>query len=235
MEIRKISLVNKINNNSLIIDDPYLYHRIKNVLRLKDGENLILIDGSGFEYLTQIKYDKNKVLVEIKKKIKTKNNLTKNLNIFIGILKKPVMEDLINKLAQLGVKKIIPLKTERTGFMFKEIPLRWQKLISKANEVSTWKFFTEISLPLTFMEAISLAKNHNIFVADPHGEITLKQFKKITKRLKNINLFIGPEGGFSEREIKLAKQNGGRLIKIPQNTFRSEMAALIFACNILYG
>mgnify|MGYP001772990225 CR=1 FL=1 len=235
MEIRKISITSPIKSDTLLVDDQKIIHRIKNVLRLKDGDKLILIDGSGFEYWGQIKYDENNIIFEVKKKIKTKKFLNKNLNIFIGFLKKPVMEDLIEKLAQLGVKKIIPLKTERTSFSLKEIPPRWQRLISKANEVSTWQNFTQIHQPLSLIEAISLAKKNNIFLADPQGELTLKQFKKITKKLKNINLFIGPEGGFSDKEIKLIKQNGGRLIKIPQNTFRSEIATLIFACNILYG
>jgi len=235
MEIRKISISKNIQNqNEVLIQETPVLHRIKNVLRLKDNDPIILIDGSGYEYLGQIKIKEGNLYVEIKRKRKIKNLISKNINLYIGFLKKKVLEELIEKLAQIGVRKITPIKTERTNWFCNEIPERWQKIVRKANEVSTWQNFTELGKPLTFIEAISIAKNQNIFLLDPSGEITLRKFKKLTKKIKNINIFIGPEGGFSEKEIKLAKQNSAKTVKIPKNYFRSEIAALICSIVILY-
>jgi 16S rRNA (uracil1498-N3)-methyltransferase len=236
MTIRKIALDKEIKENIVKIDkNSPVYHRILNVLKVDKNDDLILIDGSGFEYIAKLKEKGENLVLEVVKKVKIKNKINKFLTVYLSFIKKNQMEDLIEKLVELGVQKIVPIRTERTNWFLNEIPKRWENLVKKANEVSTWENLTKIEKPLKFIDAIMNAKNSFIILADPYGEITLKQIKKKIKKVKNISLFIGPEGGFTEKEIKLAKQNGANLVKITQNKFRTETATLIFSCLILYG
>jgi len=236
MTIRKIALEKEIKENFVKIDkDLPAYHRIVNVLKLEKNDNLIIIDGSGFEYLVKLKEKGKNLIFEVIKKVKIKNKINKNLNVYISFIKKIQMEYLIEKLVEIGVSKITPIKTERTSWLLNEIPKRWKNIIMKANEVSTWENLTKIEKPTSFLDALVSAKNSFIVLADPLGDLTLKKMKNKIKNVKNISLFIGPEGGFTEKEIKLAKQNGANLVKITQNKFRAETAALIFSCLILYG
>src|SRR4030042_172712 len=104
-----------ISHNQAIIEDKKQTHYLKNVLRLKPGNEITIFEENGNEYLCVITEFSKKVSLKVKEKLSTqkKPNSIK-ITVACAIPKNSKMDDIIDKLTQLGADRIIPLETERT-------------------------------------------------------------------------------------------------------------------------
>ena len=222
------------------------------VMRLTVGDDLILFNGDGFDYsctLTSVK--KNEVLaqVNISKKVENESNLS--ITLLQGISAGDRMDVTLQKAVELGVTKIIPIKTERS--VVKLSPERaekrlehWQNVVIAACEQSG-----RAKIPQVFAaEGLSAWLGANIHKAYSGGDlistpkmrlllnpIGAKKLNALQKPAGEIELLVGAEGGLSDNEISLALSHGFQSIVLGGRILRTETAPLaaIAAMQTLWG
>jgi 16S rRNA (uracil1498-N3)-methyltransferase len=216
-----------LNQDSLQINDTEIYNQIKNVLKLKPGKQIIICDGNSNEALAEIlnidvaKKTINTILLD-----KTKNNCEskKQITLYCSILKRENFELATQKATEIGVNKIVPLICERTikTGIKKE---RLEKIIKEASEQSGRGIIPRIETMVSFEQGIRQAEENdiNLFFDISGKKINFSVLSKTNK----IGLFIGPEGGWSKKELELAQNNKFKITTLSTMTLRAETAAII--------
>jgi 16S rRNA (uracil1498-N3)-methyltransferase len=210
----------KIENGLILITDPFLIHQWKNVLKFKNGEQVILVNKQE-EVLVEIKdYSKNNYLLSVLEKSQNKNEPERKVDIYLAVLKKENFELALQKATEVGINSITPIITERTvktGLNMK----RLEKIAKEASELSGRSTIPKIKETINFSEIFEIEKNKKIILFDISGG-NLK-----TTRDKELAIIIGPEGGFTDKEINIAKEKGAMISSISTLTLRGETAAII--------
>ena len=230
-----------IKNNIIKISGDDAKH-IKNVLRLKKGENLTICDGNGKDYYCSIKsFIENEILLDIISFNKSNTEPKIKVTLFQSLPKSDKMELIIQKCVELGIDEIVPIYTERSIIKVdkKEKELkkinRWQKISESAAKQSNRGKIPIIKPIIKFNTAIENAKifENAIIAYENEYRYSLKNFLSDFNG-KNIALFIGPEGGFSKDEINLAINNNIVPITLGKRILRTETAAFSALSIIMY-
>ena len=229
MRLHRFFLPFSATDNSLIIADEKIVNQIKNVLRLKDGDEILIFNGEEERKGTIEEIAKNAIKIILKEEVINLREPKIKVKLFCSLLKKDNFELVVQKATEVGVKEIYPIISKRTvKFDFKKE--RMDKIIKEASEQSM-----RISLPIlhqtiSFQEALKESSQNqlNVFcdLSSPLFSEILKE-KLISKKIDSLGVFIGPEGGWSEEEIHLAKDNNFLMVKLSDLVFRSETAAII--------
>jgi len=212
------------------IKDIEIVKQIRNVLKLEVGEPILLGDGRGHEArasITALFSDHITCTIE---EILEKKDTEKNVSLYLAILKKDNFELAIQKATECGVSTIIPIITERTiktGLNTE----RLEKIIKEASEQSGRSLVPTLLPSMDFKQAlIHGEKNEEKIVFHLVEETYLPK-----KESKNTALFIGPEGGFTEKEITHAKEQGYTIASLGNLTLRGETAAIIATYRTVQG
>jgi 16S rRNA (uracil1498-N3)-methyltransferase len=210
----------KVGENVFLDKNNQKY--LKKVLRLKNGFQLVIFNGDGFDYQAELQNDELQVL----SLTKNGNELNTKITLVQGIAKNDKMDFIIQKAVELGVMKIIPIITERTVVKLDEKKkinrqAHWQKIAISATEQCGRSIVPEVVLPISLNEYI---QNNKIsgFVLHHRGDKTLLDYKVE----KEINVLIGPEGGLSGIEIQEAIQNNHQALLLGKTVLRTETAGL---------
>lgn len=207
---------------------------IKNVLRLKKGDQIFLTDGKGNLYTAVIiEINGKRVVVEIinveqeygKRKYKLKIAIapTKNIDRF---------EWFVEKATEIGIDEIIPIicKNSERKIIKTE---RLSKIAIAAIKQSQKAYLPKINEQINYNKFIkSLPKDGFKFIAHCYSDIDRKLFGQLVKEHTDILVLIGPEGDFSKDEILLAEQNGFTSISLGNNRLRTETAGIVVASMI---
>ncbi len=229
----------KENQTELIILDSKKAHKICNVLRMKRADKLTVLDNSAYEFLCEIKQvTKKLILLKILEKTKNNNEPKLKLALYQSIIKKDKMDFVLEKCTEIGVSSFHPIISKHSvKLSLKEE--RMQKILKEATEQSKRGKIPKLFKIKEFKKAIENCnkENINIIFHEKEKENFLINFlidnKEIFKRSnKEICLFIGPEGGFSDEEIKIAEENGFRIFSLGKRTLRAETAA-IFSSSLI--
>jgi len=216
-------------------------HQITQVLRLKNNEQIILLDNTGFEYIVKlIQVNKKHTLAELIEKRKNNNEPQLNVHLYMALIARDNFELVLQKSVELGVKEITPILTERTQFDKKSAQNkyeRWNKIIKEASEQSERGILPTLNQPINFESAVLESKNNGTSLIaseySRHQIIVIPSEAEGSRGEKNINIFIGPEGGFTEQEIKQANDNNIKSISLGKTILRAETAAIALIAQIL--
>jgi 16S rRNA (uracil1498-N3)-methyltransferase len=222
------------------IKDKELINQIKNVLRLKEGDNFFLCDGKGKEALVKISEIKKKGM---KVEIISLNPIArerqgKKLSLYLAILKKENFELAVQKAVEIGVSEIIPIITNRTiktNLNFK----RLEKIIKEASEQSGRTILPKLSPILKFEEALKDGKKneekifYTLSLESDGVDLEDKDNDKIENNSSFVSIFVGPEGGFTKEENSLAKENNYKIMSLGKFTLRAETAAIVGIYKVL--
>ncbi len=202
---------------------------IVQVLRMKPGENLRLTDGKGLSAMAVIREaHKKHCRVNIIEKI-VHDPSNRNTQIGVSLLKNTSrFEWFLEKATELGISKIIPLKCERT----EKQQFRMERLYSileSAMIQSQQVWMPVLSEPKDFIVFVKEVQADQKFIAhcEPGNKRRLNEM--INTNTGSILILIGPEGDFTEEEIKLASQSGFNAVELGENRLRSETAAVAAA------
>lgn len=209
-------------------EDPALVGQISKVLRLKEGEKVILCDGEGNEALAEIKkMEKNRVSFKLTEKQKNQNEPKIRIILYCAVLKKENFELVCQKATETGAAEIVPILTDRTVKTGLNME-RLQKIIKEAAEQSERGIVPKVSEPVSFEEAMRDAHERadKVLFFSKNGK-NIEDLGKISI----IALFIGPEGGWTEQEEELARKNGAEITTLGKLTLRAETAAIV-ACYL---
>lgn len=230
-------------NKSLIeteISGEY-YNYFKNVLRLKKGDQINLFNSKdSLEYITEINNISNKSLViKVTDSIKVEKENSYNINLYQSIIKNENFDLVVQKATELGVNNIIPLITDRTNHKFdqkhfeKKID-RWQKIAINASEQCGRVFVPKIHSSRELPEA-NFDNALNILLC-PYTENKDKNVELNIISNNDFNIFIGPEGGFTDEEVRfINNQNNSLTMNLGDRILKSETAhiSIISIINFL--
>ena len=230
-----------IKQDYIYIKDREVIHHIKNVLRMNTKDKIIIFSNTGSEYEGLISDIKQKLIsVRIQKTNPTPIEDNKlMLTIACAVPKKAKLDNIIDKLTQLGVYRIIPLVTEHTVVRWdkeeKENRLkRWQKIAVCAAQQSQ-RNIPPIIEPLQDLQDLLSDKSYDFDLKlIPTLAAESKSLKEVllATRHKNIIAIIGPEGDFSPDEIKLAQKANFIAVSLGNLVLRVDTAALAVASFI---
>ena len=219
------------NNGKILIKEKSDCNHIQNVYRLNVGDKLRIVDGE-YEYFTQIiEISKKEVVVKILEKNEDSYSLNINIDVAMGILKNDKMNLAIQKLTEIGVKSIIPLKTERVVVRINEKKEKWDTVARETLKQCRGVKFTEI-LPVKKLAEIDYEKYDKIIFAYENSNESKSLSEIIKQKDKNILYIIGPEGGITQEEVDFLKNNKAIEISLGKRILRAETAAIV-VCGII--
>lgn len=222
----------KQGNTYLITDSDY--NHIKNVLRMQKGDELV-VSVNGKSDLCEIKSFKDEtVVVKIIEENYKNTELKTNIFLFQGLPKSDKMEFIIQKAVELGVDGVIPVEMNRCVVKLDEKKknskqTRWQAIAESAAKQSKRNTVPTVFDVLSYKDALEKANELDMLIVPYENENGMVETKKVLNELCNcssVGILIGPEGGFEEKEIDLAKQFGGRIISLGKRILRTETAAI---------
>ena len=216
-------------NKIVQLDEPATHH-VARVLRAKIGDELTLFNGEGGEFAGVIQHiDKKTVSVEIKKFIARESESPLELYLAQGISRGEKMDYTIQKAVELGVKKIIPLFTERCNVKLDEDrrdkrTQHWRSIVIGACEQCGRNRVPEILPPQMLSQWMKTVEADWKFVLAPLAERRLAEMS--IEKNSRVVLLIGPEGGLSENEIDSSLQQGFLPLNLGPRVLRTETAAV---------
>lgn len=217
-------------------------HQIRDVLRLQAGDRVAVLDNSGWEYeveLVQI----SKELVEGRTcgKRSTAEPATE-INLYQALLKGTRFEFVLQKCTEVGVSAFVPVVCERCVARYpggKKME-RWSRIIVEAAEQSGLGRLPRLAPAMQFQQACQSAVGYSI-IAQVEGKaaglrstLRNKNFGTTRDGTDRVNLFIGPEGGFSPSELEVASRCGITPVSLGRRVLRAETAGLVSATAVLY-
>ncbi len=207
------------DSGEIEISEERIVHQVRNVFRLEVGDRVIVFDGSGFDFESEIiKIDKKVLLLTVLKKEKVFVP-EKKLTLFMSVIKKENFELVCEKATELGVSQIIPIVTERT--LVKNLNReRIEKILVEASEQCGRGDVPEFGEIMNLELVIKNTKD--LVVCDMDG-VSLSNIPHSTFN----TLLIGPEGGWSEEERKKFKEKNVNIITLGETVLRAETAAIV--------
>ncbi|SES83825.1 16S rRNA (uracil(1498)-N(3))-methyltransferase [[Clostridium] polysaccharolyticum] len=233
----------QICENEIKITGSDVNH-IKNVLRMDIGEHVVICDREGKDYYCEIaSLNKEEVTAKINQINDTESELPAKLYLFQGIPKKDKMELIIQKAVELGVHEVIPVAMKRCVAKIEDEKKerkkleRWQGIATSAAKQSGRGMIPKIHTVMSFKEAVQYGKELEYCIV-PYEQAenmaaTVKQVKKACQK-KSIGIFIGPEGGFDEKEIEDIQEAGFQAITLGKRILRTETAGLTILSIFMY-
>jgi 16S rRNA (uracil1498-N3)-methyltransferase len=218
-----------ISNQEVIITGSDYRHIVK-VLRLKPGHELTLFDERSFEHTGKIiEINKNEIKVRIIHSTKLMSKSDVNLTLLHGIPKGNKMDFIIEKATELGVDSIVPVVTERSQVRETTKALRWKRIAMESSKQCGRVTIPKIHDVISFRDAEIYSRDFDLrLICHEDSKTSLSDYiKTVSQRPTNFVIFIGPEGGFSEFEIKLAIEWGFSPVGLGPRTLRTETAAIV--------
>lgn len=217
---------------------------IYKVLRLKIGDNIVVNNLSGTEYLGEITdIDKTEVMVRLLEKLSVNNESPVNIYLYQGLPKSSKMDLIVQKATELGVREITPVVTDRVVVKteiseFKKVD-RWNRIALEACKQSKRSLIPLINTPIEFEELINKLSIVDLIVVPYENESGYgikNMVKKLNKcgEIKSIAVIIGPEGGFEEKEIKQLIDIGAEIVTLGPRILRTETAGFVCTSILLY-
>jgi len=228
-----VSQLDVVDDVQALICSEDLVHQFTKVLRFGKGEQVILLDGKGKEFLVELQeLGSKKIIAKVLSQKKCETELPIKLVVAQSLLKNfERFEWVLQKGTELGVSVFVPMITDRTERKFAGKTERMQRILKEAAEQSGRGMVPEICEPMSFEEILKKWK----FILMPelaagHGLIDfLKKFDSKVSMPGEILICVGPEGGFSEREVEMAKRADVKLVFLGKRTLRSETASILTA------
>ena len=231
-----------VNDENIIINGSDVNH-IKNVLRMKQGEELLISDGQGKDYLCEIdSIDSDGVVARIIDGEFGGTELKTRFYLFQGLPKSDKMELIIQKAVELGCYEIIPVQTKRSIVKLDKKKedsklKRWNAISESAAKQSRRSIVPVVKQVMTYKEAMDYASEFDVNI------IPYENFKGMTETMQainkiksgqNVGIFIGPEGGFEESEVDLAVSKGVERISLGKRILRTETAGMTILSVLMF-
>ena len=209
------------------------YNHIKNVLRMKEGDTVLISCDNKSDLCKIISFGEDFVLLEVVEKNYNDTALPLSVYLFQGLPKSDKLELIIQKAVELGVDKIIPVQTNRSIVKIDKKKdnktARYNTIAESAAKQSKRNSIPEVMPAITFNEALPLLKDLDLLIVpyESHNgmEGTLSTLRELKKDMK-VGVFIGPEGGFEQKEVDTLSSLGGKVISLGKRILRTETASI---------
>lgn len=237
-------------------------HQIRSVLRLRPGDRIDLLDGSGIMYVARIlEVSRLGVVAEVLERQRPATEPRVELELYQALLKGPKMELVLQKATEIGVSRFVPVLSERCVSRPDPSDLgrrleRWRAIVREAAEQSGRAILPVVGPLGSFEEACRSAREADLAMMAWEEERGVGIRGAIRERglagdapptspqpppvgeegpghRPRIALLVGPEGGFSPREADVARNSGVRVVSLGPRILRAETAALVASALVL--
>ena len=210
------------------------HNHICNVLRMQIGDTF-LVSCAGTSSLCRLKFiGDNALEAEIVEEDYRNTELPVRFYLFQGLPKGDKLELIIQKAVELGVAGVIPVEMSRCVMKLddkkkKARKERWQSIAESAAKQSKRNVIPEVSDVMTYKQAMEKSAEMDLFLVPYENERGMAETREALSRMKpgmSVGILVGPEGGFEEKEIELARQAGAAVISLGKRILRAETAAV---------
>lgn len=229
-----------IKDQKVVITGQDAHHLI-NVLRKKVGDEIEILDSCANCFLAKIVALKNNsVTCELISKKSKKTELPLKVTLFQCLPKAKKMDYILEKCTELGVFQIVPVISERSVVKLDQAQAakkvaRWNEITRSAAEQAGRVILPKVQPVLKLEEALT-TQQHDLKLIpwETENQTSLKFLLRQQKNLQKLAIFIGPEGGFSQKEIKCAQENSVIPVTLGPRILRTETAGLFTLAAISY-
>jgi len=218
-------------------------HQIRNVLRMKSGDHVIVLDNTGCEYtviLTSV--TRQDVVGEVISRQQAQAEPKTQITLYQSLLAREKFEWVLQKCTEVGVASFVPIVTERSIVRRQDAITprklsRWRDIITEAAEQSGRGRIPQIEDPANFADAVCrLSCFDRCLIGTPGtNSVSMKEVLQLgSDEPVTVALFIGPEGGFTDDEIADACSQGATAFSLGKRILRTETAAVVASAVILY-
>ena len=231
-----------IGEKEIVITGADVNH-IRNVLRMRTEEEVLIADGQGAEYRCKlIELSENEVRAQILWKLDGNAELASAITLFQGLPKSDKMDLIVQKCVELGVDRIVPVSTKRAVVKLdakkEQTRLkRWNTISESAAKQSGRGVIPEVSGVMSFGKALEEAKKLDVLLIPYERAEHMTETRRVMGEIRpgqSVGIFIGPEGGFEESEVEEAVAAGAQAITLGRRILRTETAGLAVMAMLGY-
>ena len=227
----------QISGKEAYIEGPDWNHAA-NVLRVRPGEQVLLSAGEDWDYLCTVReVDRTgqRVLLSVLEENRDTRELPVKISLYQGLPKSDKMELIIQKAVELGAARVIPVETARCVVKLDRKKAeskrsRWQAISESAAKQSGRSVIPEVAMPMPFAAALKEAADSDIRLIPYENAEGMERTRRILESVvpgQKIAVFIGPEGGFEETEIRRAEEAGFEAVTLGKRILRTETAGFV--------
>lgn len=226
----------------ITLTGPDLNH-MKNVLRMRIGEDVWISDGSEKEYHCTIEeFQEDSAVLHILYAQESQYELPSRIYLFQGLPKGDKMELIIQKAVELGAYAVVPVETRRCVVKLdakkaQKKVTRWQQISESAAKQSKRMLIPEVKNVMNWKEALAFAKGLDVVLIPYELAKGMKETREILSAIQpgqSVGIFIGPEGGFEEEEVREAMEAGGKPVTLGKRILRTETAGMTMLSILMY-
>ena len=227
----------QLSIGATVMPSPGETHYLKDVLRLTPGDLIVLADEGGHEFRARLATRSGRrIILDIVEEMPPRPEPFISISLFVGLVKGRKIERIVRDAAQLGVSSLTPFLSSRT------IPrdigdmklLRMKKIAGEESRLARRNRPLEVLSPLTFPEAIAAREGFSVILWENEVRYIGEVLSEQRDLPRAVSIFTGPEGGFSEPEIALARAAGLAAARLGGRILRAETAPLVAAAIIQY-
>ena len=228
-------------------DTAYIFEdaaHITKVLRMELGDEVLIFDGSGYEYTSKLtEVNRERCTAEILSKEFSAQEPQTKVTVFQGIPKSGKMDSIIQKSVELGVYSIVPVVMDRCVSKLDkkaatEKPKRWNKIAQEAAKQCGRGILPKVEEPIDFKDAVKRMSQLELALMpyEMLGHSGVSNLKEVLKSnpAKEIGIIIGPEGGISDSEAQLAMDGGIKAVGLGKRILRTETVSGAMLAMIMY-
>lgn len=233
----------QIQDKRIVITGNDVNH-IKNVLRMKIGEEIAVSNGiDGKEYRCGIEeLGEDQIVCTLRFIREDGVELASQIYLFQGLPKADKMELIIQKAVELGVHEVIPMATKRCVVKLDEKKAvskinRWQGIAEAAAKQSKRGVIPQVHSVMNMKEAVAYAGEMEVRLIPYELAEDMAHTKQLIEQVKpgqKVAIFIGPEGGFEEAEVQMALEAGIEPITLGRRILRTETAGFTILSWLMY-
>ena len=204
-------------------------NHIRNVLRMREGEELWISAGGEKEYYCSIQsLSPEQIELKIYYISRPDYELPTRLYLFQGIPKGDKMDLIVQKAVELGAYSIIPVEKKQQ---------RWQQIAEGGAKQSRRMIVPKVEPVMSFKEALDFAGQMDLCLIPYENAKGMEETRQILSQVKpgmSVGIFIGPEGGLEKEEVQLAMENGARQITLGHRILRTETAGMAILSVLMF-
>lgn len=233
---------NQIGEDSISITGTDVNH-IKNVLRMRVGETVLISDGKDREYTCSIsELSDEEVIAKIEDVNGPERELSVRVTLFQALPKGDKMETIIQKMVELGAFEIVPVSTKRCVVKLDDKKAgkkteRWNAISLSAAKQSKRGIVPKVTTPVSYKMALEQAKELDLILIPYENAEDMNYTREIIEGIHKdmtIGVFIGPEGGFAPEEVEAAVNAGAKEITLGRRILRTETAGMALMSTIMF-
>lgn len=232
----------QVREEKIYVEGSDVNH-MKNVLRMKTGEELTIGDGDGWLYLCVVEsYEEDMAVLKILEKKKDESELPSKIHLFQGLPKQDKMELIVQKAVELGVYQVIPVATKRAVVKLdakkaKKKVERWQQIAVSAAKQAGRGIIPAVGEVCTYAQVLKCAEELDVVLIPYELAEGMEETKQIIAEIRpgqSVGIFIGPEGGFEKEEVEQAVKAGAEPLTLGKRILRTETAGLTMLSVLMF-